>query len=229
MTKARPKVIRETPVIEETQHNASETRQYVEMPQEQLSSQPPPTTIQTVQAPATPKPSAVSTNANISQSVQPPAAPKKLTAAEKRKEAAKKKQQQERIAKMKEAREKKQQEKEAALEAKLEAKILERLKKASTQSKPQASLRPVKTVSFTQEESSDGDDDDDDDEQQISVLPKGRKRQYYEEDSDESEDDDGESDHEGAESEEDDFTHSYNDRLMRIKSQIFGGGRARYY
>jgi hypothetical protein len=105
MTKARPKIIRETPLSAETVAEPPENTQYVEIAAEK--SVPAATAVQHVAAatsvPVTPAPPPPPP---VPQS-QPPPAPKKLTAAEKRKEAEKKRKQQERVQKMQEARKKK--------------------------------------------------------------------------------------------------------------------------
>jgi hypothetical protein len=239
MTKARPKIIRETPLSAETVAEPPENTQYVEIAAEK--SVPAATAVQHVaatpapatQAPAPPPP----TPTPVSQS-QPPPAPKKLTAAEKRKEAEKKRKQQERVQKMQEARKKKAAEKQAAIEAELEKKILQRLQKQgaipSASRKTTGNLRPqTKKVKFEEPPASELSEPEED-ETHLSKTEVSRKRSRHEEmevvdDDDDEENNDSKSldydDYEDDDDEEDDAEREYQNRLSRIRYQIFGGQR----
>jgi hypothetical protein len=254
MTK-RPKVIKETPVIEESQPQNGETRQYIENsgpPQPQTPS----SSIQHVQLTAPPPTPAAVTPPVAAPPVSAPAAPKKLTAAEKRKEAAKKKQQQERVKKMQEARKKKQAEKEAELERKLEEKILARLNQSKK--RPVSALRPAapKQVHFEPKNDSPPPIDrsstavgrkrdryQDENQYESSDNEDSKSKDYYSEDEDEEEtaedidddvdDDDGPVDprqvYRSSMRRPEDPRREYRQRFENIRTQITQGRRNVYF
>lgn len=246
----RPKVIKETPVITETQPESTETRQYIENPivpeKDNVT-----TTIQHVQKPQAPPPQQITPPPPAATTTVTPAAPKKLTAAEKRKENAKKKQQQERLKKMQEARKLKQQAKEEELERKLEEKILARLKKEKN---PEAShkrtsiLRPYgdstqaeeKHVRFQREAppkvvGRKRDRYEDENEYESSDNEDSKSRDYSDEeeaDEEESQSDDEESNSyytpQPRRRQLDPHEREYQQRLNNIRAQITQG-RSRFY